>query len=461
MKLGLTVPYRLLIIGDQPNEAQATLDQLLPVHSGFDCEHHSWDPFTYTPSTGSNAQLIVALALAEPPRATSLLQRLHTLRVRTPILAVLPDGADKPLVRLALEMADDFVFWPLRGCELQERVAHILGDQTQDEKSLRQRLAHKMALARLVGKDPAFLRAIDKISLFAASDAPVLLSGETGTGKELCARAIHHLSPRSSFPFVPVECGAVPEHLAENEIFGHMRGAFTDAHADQKGLVAMADHGTLFLDEVDGLVPAVQAKLLRLLEEGSYRPLGGERFACANARVIAATNRDLEFCIREAQFRSDLYFRLKVLQLHLPALRERRGDIGLLARHALETLCEQAGVPRKAFSPSSLRLLERYDWPGNIRELFNVVQAALVVCPDAFILPHYISLPTLPSKSDVAVTRFQEARQQAIETFERRYLAEILARHHGNISRAAAEAGKDRWTFGRLVKKYGVELGAL
>jgi DNA-binding NtrC family response regulator len=212
----------------------------------------------------------------------------------------------------------------------------------------------------------------------------------------------------------------------------------------------------LFLDEIDSLSIAVQAKLLRLLEEGSYRPLGAERFSRANVRVIAATNQDLECRIREKQFRPDLYFRLRVLHVHLPALRERRRDIRLLASHFLERCCDLEGTKRKSFSVSCLGIFENYDWPGNVRELLNVVQAAVTLCPGPIILPCHISLAGSPSRSEDTVMPFREARRHAVEAFERQYVTEMLAKHDGNISRAALSARKDRWTFGRLAKKYGV-----
>jgi DNA-binding NtrC family response regulator len=317
-----------------------------------------------------------------------------------------------------------------------------------------------MGMAQLVGQDSAFVATLEAVPLLAASAAPVLLSGETGTGKELCARAIHHLSAREGFPFIPVECGALPDHLAENEIFGHVRGAFTDAHADQKGLAAMAEGGTLFLDEVDALSLAAQAKLLRFLEDGAYRALGADRFTRANVRLIAATNRDLESCIREKQFRPDLYFRLNVLQLRLPPLRDRRGDISLLARHFLQSCCATTDARRKSFSPATLRMLEIYNWPGNVRELYNVVQRAVVFCPGTQILPNHISLPVPLQASSDAVSNFRHARRQAIESFERHYVREMLHKHRGNVTRAALEAGKDRRAFGRLVKKYSVDRNA-
>jgi DNA-binding NtrC family response regulator len=259
-----------------------------------------------------------------------------------------------------------------------------------------------------------------------------------------------------------VDCGSLPEQLAENELFGHCRGAFTDAHKDQRGLAAMAEDGTLFLDEVDALSPANQAKLLRFLQEGTYRALGAEHFSRSNARVIAASNRCIEDRVQQGQFRSDLYFRLNVLRLHLPPIRERRADISLLARHFLENECAAERM-RKSFSPAALRKLEAHHWPGNARELFNAVQRATVCCRGHLIMPEDIVLSnevlsneTAGDAGVVANESFRCARRQAIEQFERGYVEQLMTRHSGNVTQAARDAGKERRSFGKLVKKYSL-----
>jgi DNA-binding NtrC family response regulator len=313
-----------------------------------------------------------------------------------------------------------------------------------------------MSLSKLVGKHASMLAALHQVVLFATSNAPVLITGETGTGKELFAHAIHSMSKRQSAPFIPLDCGALPEQLAENELFGHSRGAFTDAHTDQKGLAAMAEGGTLFLDEVDALSLPNQTKLLRLLQEGTYRALGADRFTRANVRVIAASNKCIEDCVQQGQFREDLYFRLNVLRLQLPPLRERRGDVALLAQHFLDNECGNRGAAKKSFSPAALRKLESYDWPGNARELLNVVQRATVCCPGRQIMAKDILLTNEVTRLGPvsADDTFRSAKQQAIARFERSYVEQLLARHQGNITQAAREAGKERRSFGRLVKKY-------
>jgi DNA-binding NtrC family response regulator len=388
-------------------------------------------------------------------------QWLQDHPITTPTLAVLARNSEGNLLQAASQVVDDFVLWPTSPEEFLGRLFRILAPEKVGIESARSRVIEATGLRQFVGREPVFVHVIEKLPLLANTKVPVLITGETGTGKELCARAIHHLSERRNFPFIPVECGALPDHLFENELFGHVRGAFTDAHADQKGLVAMADGGTLFLDEIDALSPAAQTKLLRFLEERTYRPLGGDKFVQASVNVITATNCDLESSVRAKQFRSDLYFRLNVLRLHLPPLRERPGDIELLAQHFLESLCEPSGPPNKSFSALALQKLALYDWPGNVRELVNVVQRAAALSPGVRILPCHIVLSISTHDSELHRENFGQAKVRAIATFEKTYVEELLGKHRGNITRAAAEAQKDRRAFGRLVKKYGIERSAL
>jgi len=300
-------------------------------------------------------------------------------RVPAPIFAILPEEAAETLLQPISRIADDFIVAPFGPLELRHRVHRLAAHPPGEVESARHCLIDEMGLPRLVGCHPVFVDAISQLPRFARTEASVCITGETGTGKELCARALHHLSQRQRFPFIAVDCGALPDQLFENEIFGHARGAFTDAHRDQKGLIAMADGGTLFLDEIDALSLSAQAKLLRFLQEHTYRPLGSDRFEPANVRVIAATNRDLEDVVRKKQFRADLYFRLNVLRLRLPPLRERSGDIELLAYAALKEFGAPGDSALKIISPAALRVLMLHDWPGNVRELYT--------CEEAHILP--------------------------------------------------------------------------
>jgi two-component system response regulator GlrR len=319
-----------------------------------------------------------------------------------------------------------------------------------------------LALHGMVGQDPAFRAMLERIPRIAADDGTVLITGETGTGKELSARAIHGASRRAHHPFVAVDCGAFPEHLLENELFGHARGAFTDARGDQKGLARVAEGGTLFLDEIDALSLTAQAKLLRFLQERSFKPLGAERFVNADVRVIVATNRDLDALVAERRFRSDLFFRLNVLPVRLPPLRERRGDIALIAEHFLAMLNQGRSGPARSLSAGAIERLYRHDWPGNVRELQNVVRRAVVMMePErSEIRVSELSLPAECALEAPSVTSFREAKARALAAFERAFVRELLERTHGNITEAARQSKQDRRAFGRLVKKHNLVFSA-
>lgn len=326
-----------------------------------------------------------------------------------------------------------------------------------------------LAQLHLVGRSPSFRAAVLLLQRLAACDVAVLLRGETGTGKELAARAIHYLSARRDEPFIPVNCGAIPDLLVESELFGHVRGAFTDARESQLGLVAQADRGTLFLDEIDSLSAKAQIALLRFLEDGSFRPLGARNFARSAARIIAATNADLEALAQSGAFRKDLFFRLSIVPVFLPPLRQRAGDVALLADTFLQNLADQYGGGPRRIESESLRRLERHDWPGNVRELFNVIQRAFLLAEgDCLSLEAAAITPCAcdqtrredAPRSDgpaVSTISFQSARAQALADFESCFVRRALAESGGNVSLAARRAGKERRSFGRLMKKYGID----
>ena len=405
-----------------------------------------------------NRLVLIAVGVPDPTVAIQGLRRLLRTRTRILSLAVMPMDSHTDLVQSFRVVADDLIFWPVREQELLQRLKWLLTPRDRQAELAREKLTQEFALQNMVGAAPSFVRLLEQIARFGPTEAPVLLTGETGTGKELCARSIHMLSTRQQGPFIPVDCGAVPEHLAESELFGHVRGAFTDAHRDHNGLASLAEGGTLFLDEIDALSLPTQGKLLRFIQEGTYRPLGGERFTRAHVRVVAASNGDLERMVSAKQFRSDLYFRLNVLRLVLPPLRERRSDIQMLAQHFLEQLAEPQDGSVGLLHPASLQKLQAYDWPGNVRELLNVLQRAVVLSAGAAILPEHILFTTTPSPAgETCAASFRAARSQAIENFERHYIVEMLQKHHGNITHAAHEAGHDRRGFGRLAKKYHLD----
>jgi DNA-binding NtrC family response regulator len=445
---------RLLVIGDGDVLGPA-LCQAGATEERWSCHSTDWSSFSFESLGRASADLIIA-SIASTQRQS--LEFVHWLRrhpVPAPTIAVFPCEPTLELYRSCCDVVDDFIVWPFRPEELRHRIARLLPRGEPDLSGLRDRLSAELGLANLIGRHQAFLDEIARIPLAASSDGEVLITGETGTGKELSARAIHHLSRRRNLPMICVDCGALPDQLFENEMFGHVRGAFTDAHRAQKGLVALAEGGTLFLDEIDSLSMTGQTKLLRFLQDRSYRPLGSEQFARANVRIIAATNRDLEQAVQEKTFRRDLFFRINVLRLHMVPLRQRADDIEPLARHFLELCCVEMGGPRKTLSPSALQVLRSQEWPGNIRELYNTIRRAALFAEGPRLLPSHLLPPSRAARDDIALT-FRDARRQAVSSFERRYVEDLLRKHGGNITRAAREANKDRRAFGRLVKRHEI-----
>jgi two-component system, NtrC family, response regulator GlrR len=315
----------------------------------------------------------------------------------------------------------------------------------------------------LIGLSPAFLAATALIRKFATCDATVLIEGETGTGKELAARAIHYLSRRSGFPFIPINCGALPDTLVENELFGHVRGAFTDARENQNGLISRAEGGTLFLDEIESLSPKAQVVLLRFLQDGAYCPLGGRAAVAGNARVVAASNVDILELVKKCVFRQDLLYRLTILTLRMPALRERAGDARVLAEHFMLQFARRYGRPQNRFDPRCLEQLGERAWPGNVRELENLVHRAFLMAEGSL-----VSLPADPAGAPDAVRSqpgirlpeaqsFRHAKALVVAEFEREFVKRALAENGGNVSAAARMIGKERRAFGRLLRKYGID----
>lgn len=444
----------LVIEGDDPSSESAVCNMLVTGLSVC-CARLSWDEFESGIRLPKEADTIVASFVEHTARTAERLAELSQQAGATPIVAVLAADCDEHTLRKVRELADDFVVAPVRALELRHRIVRLIPILNSDDAStLSDRLAGSLALARLVGRDPAFVQAVGQIPRFAQSDASVLITGETGTGKEVCARALHQLSRRRDGPFIAVDCGAVPDQLFENELFGHARGAFTDAHRDRKGLVAMAEGGTLFLDEVDSLSMAAQAKLLRFVQEHSYRPLGSERVDRADVKVLAATNRDLDAAVRDRQMRADLYFRLNVLRIHLPPLRDRAGDIPRLAQAMLDECRGSLESPPTSLSAAAMRMLTSHAWPGNVRELQNVVHRAAVACDGAVILPAHITLGHQPPAAVPDTGDFRSAKAAAVTAFERQYIETMLEKHGGNVTHAAREAHQDRRAFGRFIKKY-------
>ena len=303
----------------------------------------------------------------------------------------------------------------------------------------------------IVGACAKIEELLTQTSIVAQNDVPVIIYGESGTGKELVARAIHYTGKRADRPFVVENCGAIPENLIENELFGHVKGAYTDARTDQKGLFEEAHGGTLFLDEIGELPVTLQVKFLRVLQDGEFKRIGSTRPIRVDVRVIAATNKDLIQAIAEKSFREDLFYRLNVIPVNIPPLRERKEDIPLLINHFLSDFNKELGKVVEGFSPAAIQKMMTYQWPGNVRELKNKIKQAMVLTRN-----NVITAEDLFFHVPVSSNKFQSFKEAKRE-FEKEYISQVLRICQGNISQAARLAKKDRKDFYDVMKKYGIQ----
>jgi len=380
--------------------------------------------------------------------------RLKTAGPARSIIVVCIDLIAENIAALLSAGAFDFVCVPYAAKELSTRIQRAAGLLPQ--RRLDESTAVSLARAHdLIGSSPSFVKQVSALATIAGCNAGVLLLGETGTGKEVFARAIHYLSNRASGPRVAVNCGAIPVELMESELFGCVRGAFTSAYAARSGLVREAEGGTLFLDDVESLPLNAQAKLLRFLQEKEYRPVGSAGICRADVRVIAASNRDLAALTQKGALRQDLYFRLNILSITLPSLRDRREDIPTLAMHFIEKCCRQLHRPSFSLTPQALKRLLNHDWPGNVRELSNVIERAVLFSRDSLILDSDLNLPDGAEQKEGAES-FRDAKARTVKAFERSYIERLLSANSGNVTRAAEAAKKDRRAFFELMRKHRI-----
>jgi DNA-binding NtrC family response regulator len=367
-------------------------------------------------------------------------------------VVVIGNGAEAIAVA-ARSGASDVVLRPFSAAELAFRIGRApTGDARGDKRRPRK-------TDIIIGTGGWIKELYDRIAMVAATDVTVAIFGESGTGKELVARTIHSSSPRHDAPFVVVNCAAIPEALLEDELFGHVRGAFTDATRDREGLVAAAHTGTLFLDEIGELPLLLQGKLLRVLQSQELRRIGDDQDRRVDVRIVTATNRDLDQLVARGSFRQDLYYRINVFPMHMPPLRERPEDVALLVHHFISKYRERLGKPIDGIAPGALRRFASYDFPGNVRELENKVHQAMVVAAGPLITEADVALPVGRlggGRPDIA-RPFRELKQEAIDGFEKAYLTELLRAHRGNLAQAARAASMDRKNLWALAVRHGLD----
>ena len=395
--------------------------------------------------------LVLADVKLEGMDGMGVLRAVKELRPETPVILITAFGSIESAVEAVKEGAFHYLAKPFKLKELRLIVERALEDKRLREENIRLRreVEGRYRFGALIGKSRRMQEIFELIPTIAQSLSHVLISGESGTGKELVAKAIHYNSPRRTKPFIPVNCAAIPSELLESELFGHLKGAFTGAHISRKGLIETAEGGTLFLDEIADLPPPLQAKLLRAIQDKEVWPVGGREGIKVDIRFIAATNRDLWRLVEEGAFREDLYFRLAVIRIQLPSLRERLEDIPLLVDHFLKKYAETSGKEVRGVSEEALAHLLRHSWRGNVRELENVIEAAIALAKGPILTLDNLS-PLLPGEAQAEVGR----AWPTLEELEKAHIAQALQKTGGNMTKAAELLGISRKTLYRKKRRF-------
>jgi DNA-binding NtrC family response regulator len=372
-------------------------------------------------------------------------------------------GTVKTAVKAMKAGVFDYIEKPFSPDDLLSLVSRAMERRSLPVETIsREVIPSHYELGNIVGESPAMQRVFQLIARVAATGSTVLITGESGTGKELVAKAIHYNSPRKDLPFVTVDCVTIPETLIESELFGHARGAFTGATEKKKGLLEMADRGSIFFDEIGNIGLATQAKLLRVLQEREFRPVGEKDTVHVDVRFIAATNKDMKAMTKDGTFREDLYYRLNIFPIEIPPLRERREDIPHLAYHFLRKYNIELGRSVTHITAEAMKLLLSHDWPGNARQLENIIQRGIIMCQGKTLAPEHLSSLDVPAGEDVPKTveelkeKKRDLRLKSVEDIEISFIVGALKRNRWNISRAAADVGMQRTNFHALMKKYNI-----
>lgn len=414
------------------------------------------DPHAALEQTRDEAVDLAILDLRMPQMSgLELMRRLREEHGELPVIIMTAFGSVDTAVEAIGSGAVDYVSKPMNVQEIRVAVHRVL-DRRREAQVPWGEIAPETA--GMVGRTPAMVEVYKTVARVAPALSTVLILGESGTGKELVARALHRHSPRRERPFVAVDCTALTDTLLESELFGHVKGAFTGAIHDAPGLFAEAEGGTIFLDEIGDITPALQSKLLRVLQEHHIRPVGGTQWRSVDVRVVAATNRQLEAAVAAGSFREDLYYRLKVVTVVLPPLRERREDIPLLVEYLVRRAAAQCGKPVTGVSAAALEILSGYDWPGNVRELGHVLERSVALAHDTVIraedLPNELRGVSAPAAEPADLI----ADMPTLDELKRRYIRHVVAGSGGNVSRAASVLGLERRSLYRMLQRYGIAI---
>ena len=419
----------------------------------------SWGYHVTTARDGKEAKMalsvtpfnlvIIDLRLSDE-NGIEIMEKIIATHPTLPIIILTAHGSIESAVEAMKKGAYSYITKPFNNEDLALHIKNALEKQklTKEIEHLRKQIDEQHNFKPIIGNNKRMQEILEQVSKIAKTDCTVSIYGESGTGKELIARSIHHTSNRSKCPFIATNCGAIPEGLLENELFGHVRGAYTDAHESKEGLFMQADGGTIFLDEISTTSPALQIKLLRVLQEREIKPIGGTKNIKINVRVIVASNVDLQKAVNEGTFREDLFYRIHVVPIYIPPLRERKDDIPLLATYFMTEFCNVLKKDIKGFTPAALQRMLLYDWPGNIRELQNKIEHAVIMTNNTLITPDDLFTNTNTLKN--TFNSYKDAK----ERFEREYIENLLKVSNGSAIKASKFAGCSRDQIYKLIKKH-------
>lgn len=449
--------FKILVVDDE-EIIRDSISYILETE-GYEVEKAENGKIAYDKIKEKHYDLVITDIEMPAMKGTELLEKIKTLDSQTAVIIITAFGSLDTAITALRNGASDYILKPVEFDELLIKVKRLfeVKDLLIENKVLREEINRKYDFENIVGKSPAIKKVFDMIQAVAETDSTVLISGNSGTGKELVARAIHYRSKRKNKPFIAVNCGAISENLIESELFGHKKGAFTGAISDKEGFIKAADGGTLFLDEISEMPPQLQVKLLRAIQEKEYTPVGTTQSLPVNVRFVATTNRNLEKEVKAGRFREDLYYRVNVVEIHLPSLKEREEDIPLLADHFLNKYRKELNKNIKGIDNDAMRALLAHEWKGEVRELENVIERAVIFCKGEYISADDLPPSFVSNRGNLDIS-FSDSLEDSVRQFERNFIMRVLESNNFNKEKTADVLKVGLSTLYRKLKELDIKI---